>query len=959
MTLRSFRALGDFESNGLMNVPKGQDQADRVWMARFINVAGNGWPISRDTGETITFTSALDFERQHDEMEAVEFYDEEMLEIYGDRIKRTASKGTKIFPLRMLGKYLDRCDVLIGHNFIQYDVQLVKKFLNYDWYKGAFELDDERRIIDTLVMSRTQHVDRPAIKGVKGPHGLASWGERMGIPKPEHEEWKVFSMDMVKRLREDVKINVMTYVELIRENLEDKEFYGINWRNALQIEHRASTIIARAERVGCGFDQVHARKCVAAWDILTDAIDKEVYPLLPLRFTQPTTTKDGNADYVDLMESKMEQPLIDQGHFIEQIVMEEDEYGDMIPVIEKDGTPRMFNKAYWPKEWDFDNDDIKHGRPTTEPFLASMELSHHVQAYFHKGYSEGTKIMSARQQMDFMMPSTRMAMFPERILKGWLKAVDPKVKKEGDFLVDPEAFVKWMVLNKVLLNNLGDTKDGTATKKANASLLPEDEPIVITSVPKWLLTEEIVGPYTLIREPVKDIVVGPYSKVKYVDYELTSNNQVKNLLLKHFKWIPDEFTDKGNPKLTESSFRNMESDIGGKVQSRFVTAARRTTVLNYKDDSKGWLNLVRADGQITCRNTPQGTPTARSRHAGVVNVPSVDAILGREMRRCFVAPEDSRVGDWNYEMKFKTSELRDIFADLEESLTIKQERWEAVTDQLDKKGNKIVDYYVRNHINGRMAQVGCDFSGLELRILAHLMNDEKTTYEIVDGDFHSVLWKLVDDHVATRGDTKTLEYAMIFGAGDCKLGSVATLNRDMYDEEFLFRDGWLKLGGGYRLQSWRPDKSSITFIEAQNTVIGSVLRERIMKGLKPLGDCIDKLTADAEKGYLVAIDGRMLPVRGVHAALNLACQSGGALVAKKGLDLVAVRLEEFRKEYDDFFGELVIYYHDEVQIHCNPKYAQLVGEMCRRSFVEAGEYYDLACPMDGEFKIGTGWLSCH
>lgn len=956
--LRKFRALGDLESNGLMDVPKGQDQADRIWMARFINVTGTGWPVSRDTGEALQFKSALDFERLHDEMEAVEFYDEDMLEKFGDRIKRTASKGTKIFPMSMLTKYLERCDVLIGHNFIQYDTQLVKKLTGYDWYKG-FELDDERRVIDTLVMSRTQHVDRPAIKGVKGPHGLASWGERLGIPKPEHEEWKVFSMDMVKRLREDVKINVMTYVELIRENREDKEYYGINWANALQIEHRASTIIARAERVGCGFDQDHAKRCVEAWDKETDAIDAEVMPLLPLRFTQPTTTKDGNADYVELMETKMEQPLIDAGHFTDQILMEEDEFGDMIPVLEKDGTPRMFKKPFWPTEWDFDNDEIKHGRPTTHPYLANMELSHHVHNYFLKGFSEGTKVMSAREQMDLMMPPTRQFVFPEKILKGWLKAVDPKIKKEGDFLVDPEAFVRWMILNKVNLDNLGKTKDNAATKKANKDLGPDDEPVIITSVPKWLLKEEIAGPYSMIREPIKDVVAGPYSKVKFVDYELTSNNQVKDLLLKHFDWIPDEFTDKGNPKLTESSFRGMESDIGGKVQKRFVTAARRTTIKNYKDDTKGWLNLIREDGQITCRNTPQGTPTARSRHSGVVNVASVDAIKGREMRRCFVAPLDNRVGDWNYDMEFGSDEMREIYMDLNRSIVTGFDSWDEVTDELDKKGEPVVKYHLKSFVNGRMAQVGCDASGLELRILAHLMNDVQTTYEITDGDFHSILWKLIDYWIKTRGDTKTVEYALIFGAGDTKLGSVALLNRDEYDDDYLTRKGWLKLGGGYRMQGWRPDKSSITFIEAQNTVIGALIREEIMSGLKPLGDCIDRITADAEKGYLVAIDGRMMPVRGVHAALNLACQSGGALVMKKAFDTQAVELQKMREKYDDFWGEIVITYHDESQVHCNPKYAVMVGEMMRKSIIDAGLFYNLNCELDAEYKIGLSWLDCH
>jgi len=949
MALRKFRALGDFETNGLMLTPKGQDEANRIWMARFINVSNLGWPMSRETGQPIKYTSLIDFQNRLDEMEAVEFYDEEMLEIYGDKIRRTASKGTKVLPMGMIPTYLDRCDMLLGHNFIQYDVQVVLDVLGYDWYKGNFELDDERRIIDTLVMSRTQHVDRPAIKGVKGPHGLAAWGERIGMPKPEHEEWRVFSMDMVKRLRDDVSINVMTYRELIEENQDDKMTMGINWKEALNIEHRASTIIARAERFGHGFDKEHALRCVEKWDAELKVVDDELYPQLPLRYKDPSSTKMGNADYVQFMEERLSQPLIDLGHFIDEIKMVEDEYGDLKPKLDKEGAPVMEKKAYWPKEWDFDNDEVKHGNPTLQPYTESMELNHNTSKYFYNSWSTGNKVMSAREQFDLMMPESKSNIFPEKILKGWLKGVDKLIAKDGEFLLHPEAFIDWLLLNGSL-DNLKDGKDAKASKEAGE---------LRTSVPKWLLKEEVVGPYTSIREPLSDTIVGPYSKVGFQQYELTSNQQVKDLLLKHYDWIPDEFTEKGNPKLTETSFVNMKSDIGGKVQKRFVTAARRTTIKNFKDDTKGWVNLLRDDGKITCRNTPQGTPTARSRHAGVVNVASVDAVKGKEMRRCFVAPLDDRVEPWSYEMDFGTAELRDEYMELEADLMVKQEAWEVESDELDKKGNKKVSYHVKNYVEGRMCQIGCDFAGLELRILAHLMGCAETTYEIVDGDFHTVLWKLIDHYIATRGDTKTVEYAMIFGAGDCKLGSVATLNRDDVLEDDLEIEGWMRLQGGWRLSHWRPDKPSITFIEAQNTVIGGRIRDLIMSGLKPLGDCIERLTEEAEKGYLTAIDGRMLPIRGSHAALNMACQSGGAIVAKKGFEMVAINMEKFRKEIPDFFGELVITYHDEVQVHCNPKYAELVGEMCREAFIKAGEFYNLECPMDGDWKVGTGWLSCH
>lgn len=951
---KKFRALGDLESNGLFLTPRGQPEADRIWCVRFINVSPSGWPLSRSTGKIITFTSAVDFDVKHDDMEAVEFYDEEMLKKYGDRIRRTATSGTKIFPMSMLKNYLDRCDVLIGHNFIQYDVPFLNRIMGYDWYKG-FELNDKRRIIDTLVMSRTQYVDRPAVKGIKGgPHGLEAWGERNGMPKPGIEDWTVFSMDMVKRLRDDVKNNVMTYVELIDEIGADKIHHGIDWRNPLNIEHRASTIIARAERVGSGFDEEHAIRFVNKLDSLIAKCDEEVLPQLPLRFSEAVSSKVDNQEYVESMEVGLSKPLVDMGHSITEIVTELDEYGDPHPLLKSNGEPVTELKAFWPMEWDWDNDDIRHGKPTLMPYSQDRELKALVQNYFDKAFSTGTKYMTAKEQMDLMFPPRKLFEFPERILKTWLKSAGIKAKESNHYLDDPEGFIEELASEAGMAlkdwDHLKDTKDATASKKAGE---------LRTSVPKWLLKETIIGPYTSIREPLKDVVVGPYSKIEYLPYELSSNNQVKALFLKHYEWIPDEFTDKGNPKLTESSFSSMTNDLGMKVQDRFVDSARRTAIKNFKDPTKGWLNLIRDDGQITCRNTPQGTPTARSRHAGVVNVPSVDARWGREMRRCFVAPLDDRVEPWSYDMTFGTEEMRNNYVELNKSIVDRFEFKEVDTGEVDKKGEPKLDFVMTSYVSGRMAQIGCDASGLELRILAHLMNDVQTTFEITDGDFHTILWKLIDEWIETRGDTKTVEYALIFGAGDCKLGSVAKLNRGEFDEDYLWENGWEKLRGGWRLSHWRAEKESITFIEAQNTVIGTQIRERIMKGLKPLGDCIDRIQKDAEQGFLVAIDGRMMPVRGVHAALNLACQSGGALVMKKAFDTQAVKLQEFREKYDDFFGEIVITYHDESQIHCNPKYAEMVGEMMKKSIIDAGEFYELNCPLDAEYKIGLSWLDCH
>jgi DNA polymerase-1 len=39
--------------------------------------------------------------------------------------------------------------------------------------------------------------------------------------------------------------------------------------------------------------------------------------------------------------------------------------------------------------------------------------------------------------------------------------------------------------------------------------------------------------------------------------------------------------------------------------------------------------------------------------------------------------------------------------------------------------------------------------------------------------------------------------------------------------------------------------------------------------------------------------------------------------------------------------------------------AELAGRIAVQSIREAGEFYDLFCPLDGEFKIGNNWAETH
>lgn len=106
-----------------------------------------------------------------------------------------------------MGRFFTQKDLtIVGHNFILFDKPLIKKIL---------DIDVQARVICTLALSWVLNPKR-------NEHGLESYGEDFGIPKPkiEAEEWlgplegeteDEFYDKMANRVREDCKINLKVF----------------------------------------------------------------------------------------------------------------------------------------------------------------------------------------------------------------------------------------------------------------------------------------------------------------------------------------------------------------------------------------------------------------------------------------------------------------------------------------------------------------------------------------------------------------------------------------------------------------------------------------------------------------------------------------------------------------------------------------------------------------------------
>ena len=51
--------------------------------------------------------------------------------------------------------------------------------------------------------------------------------------------------------------------------------------------------------------------------------------------------------------------------------------------------------------------------------------------------------------------------------------------------------------------------------------------------------------------------------------------------------------------------------------------------------------------------------------------------------------------------------------------------------------------------------------------------------------------------------------------------------------------------------------------------------------------------------------------------------------------------------------------HDEWQIEVKDSQANQAGQLAVQSIQDAGEYFNMRCPLDGEFKVGDNWSETH
>ncbi|AHK11901.1 DNA polymerase I [Vibrio phage CHOED] len=220
--------------------------------------------------------------------------------------------------------------------------------------------------------------------------------------------------------------------------------------------------------------------------------------------------------------------------------------------------------------------------------------------------------------------------------------------------------------------------------------------------------------------------------------------------------------------------------------------------------------------------------------------------------------------------------------------------------------------------------VGADASGLELRCLAHYMNDPEYTDLILHGDIHSHNQMLAG--LEKRGQAKTFIYAFLYGAGNEKIGSIVVPYADI------------------------PTKKAE----------GAKLKKRFLKGLPKLERLITKVTETVESrgmrgtATVKGIDGRRIRIRAAYAALNSLLQSCGAVVCKVWLLAIVRNIHAHGID-----ARLVASVHDEYQFIVRDDHVEALMEICEATMPLVGEAMKFRCPLASEAKAGRSWAETH
>jgi len=366
---------------------------------------------------------------------------------------------------------------------------------------------------------------------------------------------------------------------------------------------------------------------------------------------------------------------------------------------------------------------------------------------------------------------------------------------------------------------------------------------------------------------VDDVKGVPFRKVHSEEFNPGSRQQIADRLKHKYEWRPTETTDKGNAILNDEVLTKLPYPEAEPL-SRYMLLNKRLGQM--KKGNNAWLKLVDEDSTMHGDLITNGCITGRASHRNpnMAQVPAAYSPYGKECRQLFHAPDN----------------------------------W---------------------------VLIGSDAKALELRCLAGylaLWDDGEYGDIVIDDtkDIHVYNQKMFG--VATRDISKRLLYAVLYGAGFFKAGSIVDPNEE--DADTL-------------------------------RALGREAIDSFLKGIPALQKLKQQLAQILiTRGFLIGLDKRPLYCRSEFKALNVLLQAAGAVIMKQVVINIHEDLEDAGYKYGtDWVQHAFI--HDEIQMSCPPGVEESLKPYILNAYVKAGECFDFLCKIEGDVKTGYNWYDTH
>lgn len=217
-------------------------------------------------------------------------------------------------------------------------------------------------------------------------------------------------------------------------------------------------------------------------------------------------------------------------------------------------------------------------------------------------------------------------------------------------------------------------------------------------------------------------------------------------------------------------------------------------------------------------------------------------------------------------------------------------------------------------VPGGFSLCGTDASGIQLRVLAHYMNDPEYTKTLLEGDIHTFNKNALGEFCKDRPTAKTFIYAWLLGAGQAKVAQI--------------------LG--------------CTVKQAGDAM------DNFLRSIPALKELKRKASMAAQRGYLVSLDGRRIKIESEHKSLSVYLQGGETVIMR----LANVFWYNQAKK-NKIRCNQVVWVHDEWQTEVEEDRAEELGKLQVQAIRDAGLHFKMNCPLDGEYKIGKNWAETH